>query len=374
MTTLRASGLPRIARCPGSKIHPQVLIGDDHPLANTGTAVHQVCAEAIAEGLETPGDLEPYLHAHGLTDFIDFKILCWQALNVWRPIWDSLRPIAIEESFERELMPGFSITGHPDILCETVDEKYLVVVDFKTGYKRSDYDDQLMAYLWLAWEKFPEYEMGKTIVIWCRDEETEIQNVSKAGVDGWEGRMRVKLQSDDIIPGEQCAFCPRWHECKQGHEFTRTAARVFDTFKAEAKNTPPTASDLALLWPLRCVLNSALAKYSTMAKALITQEGPQPTGDGKLLGIWEKEFEKIDAAKAIRAMSDILKHKPGTDEVVRNIPGLFKISTTDFKNAVRVNTKSGKGAAVEKAMEQLRAVQGTYKEKHRELRAQKPKK
>ena len=168
MTTIRCSSLDRIIACPASLQAPDsVIIDEAGEPARIGSAVHEALACAIKCD---PVDLDHIARVHGV-EVKSFAHLYGAGKRVWGEIEAAidLWPGAVEACYEMELMPGVTLTGHPDALgaqCAWVDDdKYadtpcLVIPDWKTGNKLQSYHYQQRGYAALAFDKYPDYNLA----------------------------------------------------------------------------------------------------------------------------------------------------------------------------------------------------------------------
>jgi len=306
----RPSKLPMVMKCGAAAIVPEVPIPEPSGKpADVGSAVHEMLAQVVKEDLEAPPDPEPFAHKYGLTDLKELRILAWNGLRMWENLRETVSVIDVECPLESK---SVKIGGTADILAfeESEDGDCLVLADWKSGRVDSDYDDQLMCYLWMYWtQQWNVYDRAKIVVLWVRDKKQDVIEVSREGMANWYERFEQAIFSDEEQAGDHCTYCPRKHECATYKAWLQACARQVMLFK-DGDNTELDHLDMALLWPGTRALVSAVEKYKKAMHGVVIEHGPIPTGDGKELLIKKSKREDINVTKGYGILS---ANVPGCD-------------------------------------------------------------
>src|SRR4030042_5671960 len=160
---IRASKMPLFLTCPQSlKRAPEIPIDSDSEIARLGTAVHEAMANYVMNNRVDAGELA---EKHGV-DLKELSIL----FAFGRQAWEELSPYfptpEVEESMEATLNKVFCLRGRADVFQLATDAIH--IIDWKSGYKKTNYWPQLLAYGYLAAR---QYGVPKAIVtlVWLRD-------------------------------------------------------------------------------------------------------------------------------------------------------------------------------------------------------------
>ena len=277
---IRCSALPRIMACPASAQPPKIKIDGDSEPARMGTAVHEVLAQVVTEGLDAVPNLEPTIKKYRV-DRDELRMLAWFGLNTWQSIRAETRVVAVEEHLESEEFSGLTVTGSPDVIC--AHEDTIVVVDFKSGWIERNYEDQLMGYLFLAAQHYPSYTGYKRICVWLRTSEVDTVNVAPQELDDWAERLAERVQQTETYDPSPpaCEFCPRAHECTARRVMIEAAMKDMCALVDGGGQRPET---LAEVYPFKKLIDGVLKMYDGMLKTVL-KEGPLPVGDGRMISL-----------------------------------------------------------------------------------------
>ncbi len=358
---IRCSALPRVTICGASKTAPEIPIEDQGVLARQGSAVHGVMAECVTQGLTRPPDLSPYMHRWGLTDIKELQFLAWSGLNIWKRLQAELKALASEAAFESTIPvdggEDIQLTGHPDILCEA-DGNILVVIDFKSGYVDTDYNDQLMGYVKLAWDAHPNYDSAKIVTAWLRDGIIEADDISRADLDAWTERLREGIASDDFNDGEHCMNCSRKFECPALATKIKAVINWLQPIgEADDIAFAGSSEALALRYLDTRIAKKAIGIFDDSFKDLLEREGRRVSdGAGKVLYFERKQQEAIIPDVAIDPMCEEFGLPIEDYEIIKKYPDLFTIPKTKYLNEVAAAVDSKKKQAKDEAWEALRKV------------------
>ena len=301
---IRASALPRIMACPESLTAPDILIETTSPEARMGRAVHAVLADVVRGGLEAVPELEPYAAKHAVTDLDELRMLSWAGVNAWGALREEIDPQLIEERLEGTVS-GIALSGHADIIGQTIDEEtgevLPVVADWKTGYLETDYLDQLRAYLSLAWSTINrDASAGKAIVIWLRERRLEVVDVTSEDLAAWERDLAARLAHPTFGPGEHCTYCGRALECPARSQIVRSVVADLSDGEAPGALTP---ERLAGLYPRVKLVKRALDLYDTALREAVEAAGQLSTGDGRVLTLEDQRRETVLFERAATALA-----------------------------------------------------------------------
>ena len=354
---IRCSALPRIMQCGASKEAPEIPIEDQGLPARMGSATHGAMEKCVKEGLAAPPELSPYMHRWGLTNQKELNFLVWSGLKMWKLLHDELMLLESEAEFETTI-DDIRLTGHPDILCEA-DGNILVVIDFKSGYLDTDYSDQLMGYVKLAWDANPAYESAKVITVWIRDGFIEADDISREDMDAWVERFREAVASDDFNPGEHCMYCKRQFECPALTTKIRAVADwIRPVGEGEEVEFVGPSEMLALRFLDVKILTKGADIFKETFKDLLEREGRKVSdGAGKILFFELGKREKIVPDKAIDTMCEELGMPVEAYEIIHHYPDLFSIPKTKYLEEVVAGVDSRKKQTKDDAWEALKNAQ-----------------
>lgn len=205
---IRASSMPLAIKCPASQfVDANTLkIVSDPDITAAGIAVHKAL-QAHFSGANC--SLEDIAVAYG-ADLEDLRHLYWAGRRIWDCLADR---IDIGQSFcEIQLLsPDFS--GHADRLIISANGETAWMIDYKSGYKDSDYRQQLLTYAHLAMNNFPTLKQVYSCIFWLRTGEFEGEWCTREASNLWHAETLKRLEEFGYNPGRHCSYCQRFLEC-----------------------------------------------------------------------------------------------------------------------------------------------------------------
>lgn len=205
---LGPSSMSRIVECPGSKGAGGEE--DTNDAAELGTLIHD-CVDrddALARARE---------HVLGEDREVLEKCVAW-----WQDFLIEISPdkpaVMMQEQYmQSKVIPDFG--GTSDLLI--VHPDYLHVADLKTGQGEVSVHDnaQIGSYLNLAREVYGPRERYYGTIVQPRLDYQETAEFSAAFLEELRGKIKHASESDDLIPGAHCRYCPLLLTCsKAQHE------------------------------------------------------------------------------------------------------------------------------------------------------------
>lgn len=143
LSTVRASALPIAFRCPASVRRAAIPINAANDAADNGTAAHEVLRTLPStDRIDWEGI--PEIAQRFGADPDETRMLAAQGAKLWNEVKSSFAGAYTEVSLKYEVMPGFTLTGHADLLA--ISQTSMRVGDWKTGRKDADHSHQFKAY------------------------------------------------------------------------------------------------------------------------------------------------------------------------------------------------------------------------------------
>jgi hypothetical protein len=222
-----------------------------------------------------------------------------------------------------------------------------IVVDYKTGFVRSDATAQLTAYAAGLMYMTRSSEPVRVAAIWARHGEFDLITVTHADVDALQKQLAEQRQ--DYNPGDHCGLCPRSHECPALDAWVRASSQAL-TETAPAQLTP---EFLATLYPRAQALEKAIENYRTALRSALESGAVLQTGDGRTLQLKSSERRSVKALEAWPVLSEYLSDA--------EIAGACNVSLTAAKDALAAKLPRGdKGKALARfvgALEEANAIE-----------------
>lgn len=205
---LSPSKMKRIVLCPGSV--DAVETEEAGVFADAGTKLHGLAAMLLQLGDVSVMGLSPD----------EVEVVSKYANYVWA--WEAeLAPcmVYVEKTLESCRVPDFG--GTPDVVLVSRDTIH--VVDLKTGrVPVSPYDNyQLMAYLNLARERFPEATrfFGSIVQPVVTGKPEAVEYTLEQLLD-FSFQLTSALGSNDFRAGTHCQYCPMLATCQTARDYT----------------------------------------------------------------------------------------------------------------------------------------------------------
>lgn len=344
----RGSAIPRIMLCPASAKKPEIQFHGSSPIGNMGSAVHDVMAVIVREGHEVVPDVGPHAERHKVEDIAELVRLSWNGLRLWHSIKGSIsKLLAIEEPMSIEVSE-VEITGTADVVFESLDNE-LIVLDWKSGYLRKDYRDQVMCYLYMASLAFPGHDKYKLIIGWLRFREREVIKINQKELDKWFCRLQDAMNSDTYLPGSHCEYCPCRHGCKAKAKLISSLSKDLIALSGgNEKDLPLMSMDtkkLASFYDKIGVIENSIKLYrAVLTERLAEEKDGIVMEDGKLMKIMERKISRIDLDRAMQYMK-LYFQASDVEELIKRIYPALKINKTKLLDIVGQKAEKGKGRA-----------------------------
>lgn len=217
---VRSSGLPLAVLCPASTVKPRVQIDSGSQPALLGTAVHEIMARAcqheLTEVRDLPIDTAALKHRVPVDEL---TILSHCGLRMWKEVeHDIPRPLEVEIGHTLELST-IRVTGHLDLLAYDEAAERVIIIDWKSGWKDSDYFWQMVGYALLAQHYMRarglKVRRVTIMVAWLRTGQWEPLSFDPAELLELSAELEERVRDRSIYaPGEHCGYCKRFHECE----------------------------------------------------------------------------------------------------------------------------------------------------------------
>jgi hypothetical protein len=282
MKTIRCSSLPLLFSC-GASLSPPEHAAYQPPgdAADLGTRVHAELARHVAGEDSEPAE--------------DTRFLFWSGAKMWRELAPEFPSPMTEVSLSYDFAE-WSCTGHVDVVSVVGSE--IRILDWKSGFKDSDYREQMCGYCALSLLMYPEIERATATIVWLRTGEIERYTMTRADLPRWEADVSEALERTED-PGPHCDYCQRSHECHARNAMVRRdVATVLDMGTEEA------AASVAILPPAEIVQLLSKAKMVAACadrikdaiKAHVETVG-EVVGDGKRLALVSENRRSLDPLK-----------------------------------------------------------------------------
>ena len=280
----RCSSLPAFWLCPSSWAPIDTLEPErDKSAANLGSAVHAFIAEMLTGG-ETI--MEPDAEAEPLVE---------TALEAWGAIREEAKGDYGVENLDTTPY----LSGHLDA------DGNRWLVDWKSGWRDTDYSPQTKGYAWLKWAEAgrPDEFTVTTYTVWLRFHKYDKEVYTAEDLRQWEAEYVAKLsQIGEVVnPGEACLWCPRKHEC---HAHTAWICESHAMILSDGAALT-TREQLAEAWPRLQELSKAVEEAKKRVRAA-AEEKPLDLGDGYELKIVGGSKTTIDPEAAWDLLTDYI--------------------------------------------------------------------
>jgi len=348
---LRCSALPLAFKCAGS-LRPaegEVLIDPVEEGGQLGSAVHEALAHLVSTN--TLLDVRPLALKYE-TDPDEVGRLTYYG-NI---AWQQLRPAFPDPMVEQEVnVEGDQpLTGHMDVLSYTAE--VAAILDWKSGYKQSDFYHQLMGYAQLLF-RVSGMQTVRCSVVWLREQTIETFTVSRDEGAAWAESLDKQVIAWDGVyhPGEHCTFCRRFSSCPARMAMARAAIEeiggppLTDLLDVqEIRAHMPAVATLYRTGKI-ALANKVLDRINNLVRLYIKTVGPIPLDATTELALVEEPRDQIDPLKAWPIITKYL-----TD--VEFAPAV-KIGKTALLDAIALKAGKGKGAGAKRQlMEELKAA------------------
>lgn len=361
---VRASSLPLALRCARSVAagdHNGVLIDEDNDAARIGSAVHEGMGAWCLRG-EKPATAD-LCFRQGLSfdhaEEVGILLACGRSL--WEPLKGLFPPDESHAEFVVSFqMHGVLIRGHLDLL--RIDGRTAYFIDWKSGRRQDDYQDQMIGYVAGVFASFPDVDQVEVYVAFLRHGVVERLVFTRADVAIFEARVSLLAEeSPPYRPGVHCGKCKRRWSCEAHIDMARGSLAVLTREGAPLAelpvDLPPEEAGRWLADKLEFVkhIERACDKAREAIKAEVRRMGGKvPIGEGRALAV--VAVEKREVVDSWRAM-EIIKARFG-DEGVKAV---VKIGVGDIDDLVGENAPRGKGKAMRTEMNEALTAAGAMR-------------
>lgn len=279
---LRASGLPAIFACPGKLTLPEAPETEPKPAADLGTAMHKALELAVNAGEPLEQDKLEEIAKQYKADPEELKYLFWGGWNLWKDIAPRLTNPQTEVEMTWELPGDIRLSGHADLVA-SLDDKTMVVLDWKSNREPADYEAQLRGYAALVERNNPGIKAVKVILAYARLGVTEITDYSKHDINqfGFALYDLCTTVHKPFAPGSTaCAYCKCKSNCPMWAERQRQAAHELATIVPEAGGVTITPEKLAEWKPSVDALKKAIDRYEDALREAVKAQGEIKTAAG----------------------------------------------------------------------------------------------
>lgn len=355
---IRCSALPRLFKCPASKAEPAIEVQSSDPAARMGTAVHEVMAKMVqrsvlsvdVEYCKLVGD------KYGFTDDqqTELQMLAHCGAKTARPILEMLTGWKAEKDLEISWR-DFTLTGHPDMIGESVDG--WVIIDWKTGRDiGQNYWDQLKGYAVLnaadhgAMDDLPV----KLVIVWCREQQYEVRDFTPDDHLPFLDRINYAIvRSNAYSTGSQCAFCPLQTTCPARMDALGDAMAALEP----TKRVELSPAQLGDLWERAGLVSRAVEQYKAMVKQVIEAQGSITCSDGSVLSFRESERDKLRPDVTIHELTKY--YGVNTDDTLMRFLDALSISKSEMATIISKHAPRGeKGKRVDEILEAIKSKGG----------------
>lgn len=352
LSTVRASALPIAFRCPAAVRRATLPVNAANDAADNGTAAHDALRTLPSTNRIDWEGIPAIAQKYG-ADPNETRMLVAQGAKLWNQVRESFEGAYTEASLTYEVLPGFTLTGHADLLA--ISQTSMRVGDWKTGRKDADHSHQFKAYAAMALLSSPDINEVTGTGLWVRDKEIENYTLDRTSVAAWLDELRERVIEWDGVyhPGKQCAYCPRNHECEAANAMIRRDVAVI----ADKSLVARLECDIALMpaAELIDVFHKAdlVVKFAGRVRDAIKKH-VEDNGDivagGTRLSITEEERRELDPLITFPILTEQLGF--GDEDLAQ----VMKLSVSKIEKVVSARAPKGeKGREVKKAGELLEA-------------------
>lgn len=352
LSTVRASSLPIAFRCPAAVRQAVVPVNAANDAADNGTAAHDVLRTLPSTGQIDWDGIPAIAQKYG-ADPDETRMLVAQGVSLWNRVKDSFAGAYTEVSLKYDVSPGFTLTGHADLLA--ISQTSMRVGDWKTGRKDADHSHQFKAYAVMALLSSPDIDEVTGTGLWVREKEIENYTLDRMGAERWLDELIERVIEWDGVyhPGKQCAFCPRNHECEAANAMIRRDVAVIADkdliARMECDISLMTHAEIVAVFQKADLVVKFADRVRKAVKAHVEKTGDL-VADGVRLSIAKEQRREIDPLKAFPILTEQLGFQ---DEDMARV---MKLSISGIEEVVRERAPKGeKGREAKKLGDLLEA-------------------
>lgn len=273
-----------VAACGASTVSPEIAAYEEPgEAADLGSKVHDELASFVDDNENaTPSD--------------DTSFLFWCGVKAWRQLSPEF-PCPITEVSMSHKFETLYLTGHADVASIVGTE--IRILDWKSGFKDSDYAAQMVGYCAAALGMYPELETATATIVWLRTGDIERYSMARHDLPEWETETVAEANPNRFAPGSHCDYCHRSHECPSRNALARRdMATILGTSVADVASIALLPDDSIVELLSKAKMAAACAKRIHDAiKAHVERVG-KVEGDRSSLTITTQDKRKLDPLKA----------------------------------------------------------------------------
>lgn len=347
--------MPRLAVCQAAPWIDAPSVENVEPMAQDGSAAHEVLSKMITAGFDDVGPLRETAQSYGV-ELEKLDDLCRRGWDRWTQVREYFPDPLTEFQLEPLRVPltgiEFIIVGRTDVLSLNKVEEAVGVLDWKFGYRDNNpYKQVALCYGLMAAIQFG------------------VEKVYAAGIQARFGSYRTwtELRRDDLLqelhellesiaswpnepeypPGEHCRYCPKIAACPGQKENTRYAIETLNESYVGTGYEQLTPMQKVQVYVACAQLVRMMDAYKTRVKLEILANGPLDDGYGKELAVIQTKQDKIDP---VASWPLLVERIP----IMAELQECISVRKTAVLNNIKAKVEKGKGKAAEAFMDELR--------------------
>jgi len=369
MKIFRPSSMPLAVACPAAlaEIPSEIRLKSVGDPAKIGSAVHAVAHEIVRDNLTALPDLRTHAAEYGIEDSLEeLTMLSIFALQAWGKLSDYFAKPICEVEFEQIIKDDkedIMLRGTIDVRDTLISERAprrVAILDWKSGYKKRNYIDQMKAYAYAIIADDSTVEEVSSTLVWLRDRDFRTFVFPRKELEKWmETFLKRSAFWDGVtyVEGEHCEFCPRRLGCPKYHEFNQSAVAIFTDEKIKEDGLRLFGEGGALVSPEKiyrayaqaCLVQSVAKKFLEQLKEDIEREGPVILKD-RAIGLRQRKGKTIiDPLKAWPVFEEHFSPEEIAQFITVNKGNLTKTKSD-------IMPRGRKGKAIKAMMEDLKNV------------------
>jgi hypothetical protein len=214
----------------------------------------------------------------------------------------------IEVRMKQQILDGVYLVGTADLL-DTSDPDHIQLLDWKSGWKATDYWHQLTCYAYMAKRLYGNEDTRVTArIAWLRSREISEHTFTPDQLEAWGNMLTVRVINHDgtYRPGAHCEYCPIYTSCTAQQEMTRSLVSSISE-----SSLPFQDMDSASVFEMKkrlSYLGRIVKGAQDSLKEHIEVDGPRISG-GLRLEVVEQTSTTIDPARGWGVLKDFCGEK-----------------------------------------------------------------
>ena len=336
----RASSLDRVIPCASSALPPVVVIDRDNEMARLGSAIHECCVEIVNGDRPDPVEVA----ARFRVDAEELGMLC----AVARKTGAELSKYMPNPMPEYRFAVGGLTHGTEDVVSASDDA--VAVLDWKSGWSRTEHPYQLMGYAWLARRQFGMPDRGyiSGFEVWLRFDEWRAHRFTDDDLDAFEDKLRSQLAraGEQYGPGPHCTFCPHVTACGPRDDWVRSGVGMLARVEPGAVVTREQVGEA---WDKWKAIQAAGKVLEEVADAML-RDGDIPMPDGRRLTVIKQDKRTVDPMIAL----EVLAAEFGISTEALADAGGLRVNNRGLRKVIGEQAARGqKGTETKRVMELL---------------------